>query len=92
MRGVGGRVAAAVNTSRTGNFNCPRIIAVVCLGADGEVVSSGDESVIVRSLEVHVEYTTTPDTVHIGTEKHRHVFELARLDSVASIFGEQDWN
>lgn len=92
MRGVFGGVADGANTSRTGAFDFFRIIGVVCQGADGEVVSGGDESVVVRSLEVHVEYTTAPDTVHNGTETHRHAFELARLGSVTSIFREQVYN
>jgi hypothetical protein len=52
--------------------------------ADGKVCGR-DKFIIVRSFEVHIEDTTTPDTVHVGAEKYRHVFELAWFDSVASV-------
>lgn len=49
-----------------------------------------ENTVVVLLLEVHVDDTTGPDVSHLVTIESLNFSELAGLDSVATVFSEED--
>jgi len=86
----GGRdgVAGAVHTARRGGLHLLGQVAVVGQGGDGVAIGR-DQTVVVAGVEVHVDDTTAPDVVHLGTEQDGHVGELTRARVVAAVLGEE---
>jgi hypothetical protein len=83
--GVGRRVRSAVDTG--GGDSCHGLgkVAVISQSAD-LVVGNRDETVLVLSLEVHVDNTTGPDLGHVITVESRNLTPGTGTVSVATIF------
>lgn len=49
-----------------------------------------ERTVVISLLEVHIDDTTRPNTIHLVTEERLNLSELARSNFVAAVFGEED--
>ena len=88
---VGGFIVGAVGASgvHLGHLR-GKVFEVVHL-AD-LVAIDRHQTVVVDFLEVHVDDTTTPDIIHLGTEENGNIGELARTGVDTAIFREEGGN
>ena len=86
--GVGGLIVGAVGASGVHLGHLRGEVFEVIHLAD-LVTIDRHQTVIVDFLEVHVDDTTTPDIIHLGTEKNGNIAELARTRVNTAIFREE---
>lgn len=90
--GGGDLVVSAVDTGSGDLLHLGREVVEVLLLGDG-ASGGGDETVVVASLEVHVDDTTAPDIIHLITEENGDVVERTGFGALnTAILGEESGN